>query len=137
MGDPSWAQDERFSTALGRYGHADELDRFVESWTSKHTEEEIMDRLQSSGVPAGIVQTGADLVNRDPQIREHGFFRQVPDGQGAMTPIEGPPYRLSLTPGGPLRAAPGFGAQQTYVLRDILGISDEELAQCAIEEVFE
>ena len=44
---------------------------------------------------------------------------------------------MSRTPGGPSRGAPEFGADQTYVLREILGMSDEELADCAIAGVFE
>ena len=59
------------------------------------------------------------------------------DGQGVSRTIEGAPYILSSTPGGPSRGAPEFGADQTYVLREILGMSDEDLADCAIAGVFE
>ena len=137
IGGPPWAGDERFATASGRHRHADELDRLVESWTAGHSPEEAMHRLQAAGVAAGVVQSGADLADNDPQLRERGLFRQVPDAQGELRTIEGPPYKLSLTPGGPVRGAPDFGAHQTYVTQELLGMSDEEIAQCVIEGVFE
>ena len=137
MGHPPWAQDERFATASGRSHHSEELDALMETWTMQHSAEAVMRLLQDAGVPAGVVQTGADLAENDPHLQERGFFRQVLDGQGVSRTIEGAPYILSRTPGGPSRGAPEFGADQTYVLREILGMSDEELADCAIAGVFE
>jgi len=137
MDNPAWAKDERFATAAGRSGHVDELDSLLETWTSQHTAEEVMRLLQEAGVPAGVVQTGADLAENDPHIKERGFFRHVLDAKGVSRTIEGAPYKLSRTPGGANRGAPEFGADQTYVLREVLGMSDEELADCAIAGVFE
>ena len=135
-GNPHWAKDERFASMAGRERHADELDGFVESWSLERTAEEAMAALQAAGVPAGVVQTGADLAH-DAHLQERGFFRTVPDAMGEMRRIEGAPYKLSRTPGGVRRGAPDFGADQTYVLRDILGMTDDELADCAIAGVFE
>ncbi len=137
MGRPSWATEERFSTVAGRHRHEDDVDRLTESWTLQHSAEEVMERLQASGVSAGVVQSGADLAERDPQLRARHFFRQVPDETGTLRSIEAAPYTMSRTPGGPGRGAPTFGAHQTYVLRDVLGVTDEELAECAVEGVFE
>ena len=136
IGEPPWANDARFNSNLARQQHADQLDDLVESWTSQHSPEEVMHRLQLAGVAAGVIQTGIDLA-KDPQLKERGFFRQVPDAQNVLRTIEGVPYHLSRTPGGPVRAAPEFGADQTYILRDILGMSDDELADCAIAGVFD
>ena len=137
IGDPPWAHDGRFATVAGRHQHADELDPLVESWTVLHAPEEVMHRLQAVGVPAGVVQSGPDLVNTDPQLKERGFFPHVPDDQGTPRFIEGAPYKLSGTPGGAVRAAPAFGAHQDNVLRDLLGMSDEELAECAVQGAFD
>ncbi len=130
-GDPDWTREDRFTTTAGRERHADDLDRLVESWTSGLRPEEVMERLQAAGVPAGVVQSGADL-DSDPQLRERGFFRRVPDARGELQVIETAPYKLSRTPGGASRAAPEFGEHQDYVLRDILGMTDDELAEAAI-----
>ena len=137
VGDQSWTNHERFATVSGRHLHADELDRLVESWTVEHGAEEVMHLLQAVGVPAGVVQTGADLAERDPQIKERGVLVRAPDHQGNLRTIEGVPYKLSRTPGGPKRVSPSFGEHQTYVLQGILGMSDEELEECAIAGAFE
>ena len=70
-------------------------------------------------------------------MRQRGFFREVPDSRGELHVVEGPPHKLSRTPGGPLRGAPEFGAHQTYVTRDLLGMSDDETAQHVIDGVFD
>ena len=96
-----------------------------------------MHRLQAAGVAAGVVQSGMDMLNKDPQLKERGFFITVPDDHGTPRIIDGVPYKLSRTPGGAERAGPEFGAHQDYILQHILGMSDEELAECAINGAFE
>ena len=43
----------------------------------------------------------------------------------------------TLTPGEVTKGAPEFGADQDFVLREILGVSDEELAEMAIAGAFD
>ena len=96
-----------------------------------------MHLLQAAGVAAGVVQTGQDLAENDPHLRERGIFRQVPDAAGVLRTIERAPYKLSRTPGEVTRGAPEFGADQDLVLREILGVDDEELADMAIAGAFD
>ena len=136
MGNPDWAAVERFASAGSRERNADALDALVESWTMQHSAEDVMGLLQAAGVAAGMVQTGADL-SRDPQLKERGFFRRVPDHQGEYRTIESAPYKLSRTPGSVARGAPAFAADMTYVLRELLGMTDEEVEDCAIAGAFD
>ena len=136
LGNPQWAADPRFADSDARERNPDALDAHVESWTMEHTAEEVMQILQSAGVAAGVVQTGADL-SRDPQLKERGFFRRVPDHQGEERIIERAPYKLSRTPGSVTRGAPAFAADMTYVLRELLGMSDDEVDECAIAGAFD
>lgn len=134
---PRWTSDQRFSSAKSRISHADELDSLVESWTSGQNAEEAMHLLQAAGVAAGVVQTGEDMAENDPQLRHREIFQQVPDAAGVLRTIERAPYKLSRTPGGVTRGAPEFGADQTFVLSEILGVDDEELAEMAIAGAFD
>ena len=136
LGSPNWGEDERFPSMANRTRYADELDTMVEGWTLQRTPEDVMDVLQAAGVSAGVVQTGADLA-QDKHLMDRGFFRRVPDANGEIRTVEGAPYKLSKTPGAVIRGAPEFGADQTYILRDVLGMTDDELADCAIAGVFE
>jgi crotonobetainyl-CoA:carnitine CoA-transferase CaiB-like acyl-CoA transferase len=136
IGSPPWAEDERFQSVGNRQQHADALDGLVESWTLGCTAEEVMHRLQASGTAAGVAQSGADLA-QDPQLKSRGFFRRVPDAGGVARIVEAAPYKLSRTPGRVTRGAPELGADLTYILGDVLGMPDDELAECAIAGVFE
>ena len=136
IGSPEWAEEERFATADARERNADALDVLVESWTNQHTAEDVMHILQAAGVAAGVVQTGEDL-SHDPQLKERGFFRRVPDHRGEYRTIESAPYKLSRTPGNVTRGAPEFAGDMTYVLRELLGMSDDEVEDCAINGAFD
>ena len=137
VGGLPWTHEPRFAGVAQRRPHADELDRLVESWTSQRTPEEVMRILQAVGVAAGVVQSGEDLYGHDPQLKERGFFRRVTDVHGESFTIESAPYKLSRTPGGTPRAAPDFGEHQDYVLKGLLGMTDEELEENAIAGAFE
>ncbi len=136
MDSPRWAADQWFATSDARWRNEEALNALVESWTMRHTAEDVMSLLQAAGVAAGVVQTGADL-SRDPQLKERGFFRRVPDHQGEDRIIESAPYKLSRTPGTVTRGAPAFAADMTYVLRELLGMSDDEVDECAIAGAFD
>ena len=137
VGSPAWASDSRFAGAESRLHNSDDLDKLVESWTSAQNAEEAMHLLQAAGVAAGVVQTGQDMAEDDPHLRERGLFQKVPDAAGVTRTIERAPYKLSLTPGSVTRGAPEFGADQDFVLREILGVDDEELAEMAIAGAFD
>jgi len=137
IGSPAWASEDRFATAESRQNNAEELDKLVESWTLEQNAEEAMRLLQSAGIAAGVLQTGKDMAENDPQLRERGIFQQVPDAAGAMRTIERAPYRLSKTPGEVTSGAPEFGADQDFVLGEILGVDDGELAEMAIAGAFD
>lgn len=136
IGRPDWCSDPRFASCDSRQRNADALDALVESWTSQRAAEDVMALLQGAGIAAGVVQTGADL-SRDPQLKAREFFRQVPDHQGELRTIESAPYKMSRTPGGATRGAPAFAADMTYVLREVLGMTDEEIEDCAIAGAFD
>jgi crotonobetainyl-CoA:carnitine CoA-transferase CaiB-like acyl-CoA transferase len=137
IGSPSWASEPRFGSTASREEHADDLDKLVEAWTVSQNAEAAMHLLQAAGVAAGVALTGEDMANSDPQLRERGTFHQVPDAAGVMRIIERAPYKLSRTPGEVIKGAPEFGADQDFVLSEILGLSDEELAEAAIAGAFD
>ena len=136
LGNPDWADDPRFASGDARERNADALDAGVETWTMERTAEEAMTLLQAAGIAAGVVQSGEDL-SRDPQLKERAFFRRVPDHQGEVRIIESAPYKMSRTLGAVTRGAPAFAADMTYVLRELLGMSDDEVEDCAIAGAFD
>ena len=131
MGDPDWAREGRFDTVQGRLDHQDEIDRNLAQWTSSRPPEEVMDLLQLEGVPAGVVQLSSDLL-RDPQLAHRGFFRYMDHAEMGNIPYTGHQFRIAGYDNGPRFPAPVLGQHNEMVLREILGMSDEEVAEAII-----
>ena len=81
---------------------------------------------------AGVVQTAADKVRHDPQLRAREFIVEVPHSRFGSLPVETTPIGFSATPvhpGGPIqRGAPRWGEDNRYVYGELLGLSAEEIA---------
>jgi len=136
IGDPEWTRDPRFATFIGRKGNEDELDAFVEGWTVNYPPEEVMRQMQSARVPAGVVESGEDLV-ADPQLNHRGTHVILKHPEIGPHIYEAPPYRFSKTPHELTMPAPCLGQHNEYVLKDILGMSDDEVAELLISGALE
>ena len=133
--DEPWARDPKFETLSLRKLNEDELERLISNWTRHRTAEEVMNALQEAGVPAGVVQTGEDLIS-DPQLSLRQFL--VPVEHPALGAIEcpAPAYKLSKTRA-QVRPAPCMGQHNEYVCTQLLGFSDEQFARMIQEGVFD
>ena len=128
LGRPGWTRRRRFATLAGRLRHVDQLDRRVEAWTRARPSLTVMTLLQEAGVPAGVVQNGADIY-RDPQLHHRGFFVDLEHARMGWTPYEGHQFQLSANPGALWSPAPLLGEHTHTVLRDVLRLSALEIAQ--------
>ena len=131
IGDPDWAQDSRFQSTQGRLAHQDEIDRELARWTSSRPPKDVMDLLQLEGVPAGVVQRSSDLL-QDPQLAHRGFFRYMDHPEMGNIPYTGHQFRIKGYDSGPRSPAPIMGQHNELVLREILGMSDEEISEAII-----
>jgi len=134
LGNPPWAEARRFATLAGRLKNSEQLNRLVEGWTKEHTAEEAMALLQEQGVAAGVVQDASDLA-QDPQLKQRGFFIELDHPELGKTISDAAPIKLSDTPTRYIRAAPVLGQDNGYVYGELLGISEEELAELKEQEV--
>ena len=102
-------------------------DGAITTWTVTHTVSEAEAILIEAGVPAHGVQNSAEC-GADPQFAAREHFIEVPHtSEGAMV-IENTRCKLSRTPGAPSHAGPELGEHNVYVLQEILGYDDEQLA---------
>ena len=136
IGDPEWTKDPKFASFSSRKENENELDELIEQWTISHTPEEIMNRMQSAGVPAGKVERGEDLV-ADPQLlhRETLVVKEHPEIGPHF--YQAPPFRFSKTPHEITMPAPCLGQHNEFVLKEILGMSDDEVAELLIAGALE
>ena len=135
MGDPEWARDERFATHAGRKANEDALEQRIDEWTSQQLAEDVMSALQAAGVPAGVVQNARDLLESDPHVRERQYYVYLEHPEAGRTAYDGPGFRLSKTPAQYRSPAPCLGEHNQQVGKEILGLSDEEIADLLVEQV--
>ena len=129
LGQPSLAGDSRFAHPTVRHGHQDELDEIISRWTSTQTQYQVMEALQSAGVPAGPVLNAKSLL-ADSQYRARGFFQLAdhPDETGlGRQAYVGRGWSLSEAPIDSIKPAPALGEANGYVLSQILGLTDLEI----------
>lgn len=135
IGSPALASDPRFATLLARKENEEELDKLVNEWTSNRSAEEVMEVMQSAGVAAGVVETGEDLMEHDPQFRHRNTFIELEyPGIGKYRTHVGAHFLLSKYPY-ELKVAPLLGEHNEYVLKEILGMPDDEFEKLVEEGV--
>ena len=126
LGKPAWTRDLRFADMVRRVRNHMELNRYVEEWTLRHDPYEVMNRMQGAGVPAGVVQNVAQAAD-DPHLKDRGFIVEVQHPEMGRTLHGGVPMTHSVTPAEVRSHAPLMGEHNTYVFRELLGMSSEEI----------
>ncbi|GAB4325904.1 MAG: hypothetical protein Kow0010_08650 [Dehalococcoidia bacterium] len=136
LGHPEAASDPRFATFAARKANEDALEELVGSWTRDRRAEDVMELLQSRGVPAGIVQNSQDLLDRDPHMKARGYYQYLDHPETGRAAYDGPCARLSKTPGFHRGPAPLLGQHTMEVCERILGLTTDEVADLMAEGVF-
>ncbi len=127
IGHPELANDPAYASVVGRRERHEAIDALIGAWTRERTPDEAMAGLQRHGVAAGTVADERRLVE-DPHLRARGFWPEVEHANVGRHTIAGVSWHFSRTPGAVQTAAPTLGQHTDYVLREILGKSDEEIA---------
>jgi benzylsuccinate CoA-transferase BbsF subunit len=135
MADAGLKPDAKFATHLQRIRHKEELDRWVTSWTLQHDPYEVMDTLQGIGVCAAVVQDVEDQFKHDKQYAATGFLVNMREPEAGDVVTENVPMRLSETPGKVRGLAPLMGEHTHEIARNLLGLSDAEIARLEEEKV--
>jgi len=131
---PEWTRDPKFATILARKQNEDELDKMIGEWTKAFTPEQVMTMMQESGIPAGVVQTCEELLS-DPQMKHRKHHRVLRHPVIGDLSHHAPAYILSETPCDLNRAAPTVGQDNDYVYKEILGLTDDDIADMLAEGV--
>lgn len=134
MGHEGLADKVGFSTLLERRQNEAEIDLIINTWTMGYSPEEAVERLQNSGVPAGVVQNAQDLL-QDPQLGRI-LWRLNHSELGPVHHL-GQAFAFSKPGGEPCSPAPCMGEHTEYVCRHLLGMSDEEFIEFFSSGLFE
>ncbi|MCE2462610.1 MAG: CoA transferase [Dehalococcoidia bacterium] len=127
---------ERYFTLLGRKSDEDDLDGIIGAWTRGWDARELMDALQSAGVPAGMVNDSRDLFE-DAQLTHREHFKYLDHPEIGPYASERSEFNLSRTPGSLDRPAPLIGEHTEYALKELFGLSDGEYRSLKDDGVLE
>ena len=134
MGNPAWAQEERFRnrTAMNNR-YADEVDGYMEAWLADYTKAELLALALEQRIPLAPVRT-YDEVRADPSLAD--LFVVIERDDTGPIAYPGAPYRL---PGNaaaadsaaalPLAPAPTLGQHNRELLCHELGYTPAELVK--------
>jgi len=125
-------QDLAGTSALAEHGGRlqahDEIDAAITAWTQAQEARTVMERLQAAAVPAGMVQQSCDLL-RDEQYEHRRFYRYLDHPVMGHIPYAGHQYQIQGYDNGPRSPAPTLGQHSFEILAEILGFSDEAIAE--------
>jgi benzylsuccinate CoA-transferase BbsF subunit len=133
---PEWVSDDRLNSADGRKSHEEVLDRQIEDWTLTRDAEDVMNTLQSAGIPAGVVQHAGDLFE-DPQLKHRQHFHPLKHAEMGSYHIATSPFKLGNSDTTPLSAAPLLGEHTEMVLKEFLKMSEEEVTELVVDGALE
>ena len=128
MGQTGLGLDARFRTVQDRKANEDELDNIITAWTEARDKWQVTETLQARGVAAFPSMNSKDLAD-DPHLKQRGFFAELPHAEVGIRKHTGIPWLLSESPNGVQNQAPLLGQHTDQIMRDVLGYSDEHIAQ--------
>ncbi|HLI53001.1 MAG TPA: CoA transferase [Acidimicrobiales bacterium] len=136
IGDPEWARDPSLSTVEGRRAAHDQIDAGISAWTSARTDRQVMEALQSWGVPAGYMAYASDQPG-DPHLVARGY--PVTVDQPGLGPIvlEGPAFRASGMAAPLIGPAPALGEHTRAIALEVLGLPEEQTEDLVAAGVLE
>ncbi len=133
---PDWAEDDRFAQFQRRYARRELLGAMLEEWTRERTPAEVEATLQAAGVPVHRVSNASDIL-ADPQLAARDHFVTVRQPEIGEVLVEGSRFRLSHSPAVPLQPAPTLGQHNELVLKEILGMGDDDIAALVVSGALE
>ncbi|MEO1201719.1 MAG: CaiB/BaiF CoA-transferase family protein [Pseudomonadota bacterium] len=127
MERPELAADHVYGRQETRLAHPHDVNEIVRDWAGSLTREEVLERCFETGAPAGPLNTIADIFG-DRQFRARRTLESIDDedvGETIIVPNVMP--RLSETPGEIRHLGPRLSEHTDEVLKDWLGMDDDEI----------
>lgn len=136
ISQPGLAHDPRFLSAASRRQNSAALDEIVANWTSGLAAGEVMKRLQSVGIAAGVLQTARDMLTNDPQLRAREFWQYLDHPVMGRSVYHGVPALFSGQSNRYVAPAPLLG-QHNSELPGLSGLPAEAIEEFADNGVLE
>ncbi|HYC44014.1 MAG TPA: CoA transferase [Burkholderiales bacterium] len=128
MGAPELLDDPRYVNTVERSRHRDTLIPRLQEIFLTRSYEEWEALLLANDIPVGAINDLAQVVEH-PQVKARRSLRDVNHPAVGNVRVVGSPVRLSKTPARDPSPSPVHGQHTREVLRDVLGLSADEIAK--------
>ena len=109
--------DERSASNKARLEHVDWVEEQICAWTSNHTRQQIMEKLDG-GIPVGPVQDMSDIYADSHVVARQMLESCAPGGDNPDITLAASPIKFTETPTGLFQSPPGLGAHNEEVLAE-------------------
>ncbi len=129
MGRPELASSSTYGEQKTRLENRQDVNEIVRDWCGSLTREEVLTRCNAASAPAGPLNSIADIFgNRQFHARRNLVaIDEEETGETIIVPSVIP--RLSETPGQIKHLGPTLGEHTIEVLRDLLGMNNEQIEE--------
>ena len=135
MNMPALADDPRFSNPRARRDNNEALKVIIEEWLRTFPSRDAAVRVLEAGrIPCAPVLTLQEAIAH-PHLRERGTVRRVKDRLIGEFDIPGMPAKFSQWPAPASLRADLLGEHNERVLRELLSVSDSEIASLYADKV--
>ena len=134
IGRHDLSDDVALTDTKGRSEQQKRIDAAITAWSQQHEDYEAMRILQEAGISA-TPYLSPQRVFTDPQLREGGFFTTLIASDGKQRDLPALGWRFEGGPEPRITAAPVLGQHNNYVYGELLGLSDDEVAQFIEEQI--
>ena len=124
---PEWKEDPKFATPPARLPHLNEVFGAIEDWTMTKTKFEVMEICNPLNIPVGPILSMKE-ISEEQSLRETGTVVEVDHPERGPYLSVGNPVKLSGSPSEVVRS-PLLGEHTEEIMRDVVGLSDEEIAE--------
>jgi crotonobetainyl-CoA:carnitine CoA-transferase CaiB-like acyl-CoA transferase len=129
LGRPSWTDDRRFDTVDGRRTHSDEIDLELQDWFADQKLDDAVNDLAAASIPVAPV-ISPSLVTENPQLNHREFLETLDHPRTGPGRYPRPPFApLAGQRNWLMRPPPTLGEHNGEVLRELCGLTDEDLAR--------
>jgi crotonobetainyl-CoA:carnitine CoA-transferase CaiB-like acyl-CoA transferase len=118
--------DRRFASDEERTRNEPALRAVIEAWANTRTVAQVVAELDAAGVPVGPIWSVAEAAQSQ-HVASRGLLAEVDHPTAGRIPVLMGPVHFSATPPRVSRAAPLLGEHSASVLRELAGISEDEI----------
>ncbi len=133
-GQQALLADARFATNAARVENRALVTATLTPVMQARSTTDWVNALEAASIGCGPINT-LEQVFADPHVQARGVVVDMPHASGEMVKVIANPVRLSATPPTYRSAAPLLGQHTDEVLRDLLGLTAEEIALLRVGKI--